>query len=384
MHLRSIHWIGRLLASLAIVALGSASATAAEFRRDWSPAKTWVFVVGLLEWQHSDMWPSFPDCMVDRRDEQFVEFFRSAGVPSDQITYLQDSEATKHAIQTAFVEMLDETDENDLLVVYFCGHGYRDVDSGQTWFACYDAAAKDSTAWSVRSIFSTIEKHFSGDRALLMADCCHSGALYDEARNHRDSHIAYAALTSSYSHSTSTGNWTFSDCVLAGLYGDPVVDINGDRVIELNEIARYTELEMAFVEGQKSMFVASDRFPREAKLVAVKGTASTGVGDRIEVDYRGKWYRAKVIAAQDGQMRVHYVGFDRSWDEWVTPDRVRPYQAPQFGEGDKVQVYWPRDKKWYPATVLKGWYGLHLIRYDGYDAGTDEWVSRDLIHRRQN
>src|SRR4051812_23072452 len=82
---------------------------------DWNPARTRVFCVGLLEWQHADLWSSFPECMKDRRDEQLVEYFREAGVPDDQITYLQDAEATRSRIEQEFVELLDDAEEGDLL-----------------------------------------------------------------------------------------------------------------------------------------------------------------------------------------------------------------------------------------------------------------------------
>jgi hypothetical protein len=131
------------------------------------------------------------------------------------------------------------------------------------------------------------------------------------------------------------------------------------------------------------MFMASEDFPRQAKLVSVHGSVSPGVGERLEVFQKGKWWRAKVIGVEGEQRKVRYAGYDDSWDEWVSPDRVRSYQAAQFGDGDKVEVYWPGDKTWYPATVLRGWYGLHLIRYDGYDPSMDEWVSPSKIRRRQ-
>jgi hypothetical protein len=349
---------------------------------DWDPEKTHVFVVGLLQWQDPDMWASFPAAMKDRRDKQIYDFYREAGVPKEQIKYLCDAEATKARIEKEFVKLLDETDKGDLLVFYFAGHGWRDPETSETYLANYDAGAKASSAWNVRSVFKTIEAHFSGNRALLLADCCHSGALYDLARKHRDSKIAYAVLTSSYSHNTSTGNWTFSDSVLAGLRGEPVVDLNGDEVIELDELARYTELELAFIEGQKSMFMAAERFPRAAVLAEVDGEAKPRVGLRIEVKYEGKWYKAKTIDVDGDQVEVHYTNFDDSWDEWVGPDRVRPYAPAQYAEGDKVETRSDSDNQWYPGSVRKAWYGLHLIRYDGYDESSDEWLGPKSIRLR--
>ncbi len=48
------------------------------------------------------------------------------------------------------------------------------------------------------------------------------------------------------------------------------------------------------------------------------------VGDRVSVDYRGGWYAARVLALQpDGRLRVSYEGWDSSWDEDAVPARVK-------------------------------------------------------------
>jgi hypothetical protein len=377
--MKCFRWFAVVMLMTAVTAAGRLDA---ETKLDWKPEHTSVFVVGLLQWKHSDIWSSFPECMPDRRDQQLVEYFREAGVLDDRIVYLCDAEATKSRIQRAFCKLLDQTHEGDLLIFYFCGHGSRNVETNETWFANYDAGESDDSAWSVPSIFAAIEQHFHGNRALLLADCCHSGALYDGVLEHKNSRIKYATITSSYSHNTSTGNWTFSDCLLAGLRGEPQVDLNDDHVIELDELAHYSELELAFVEGQKAMFAASDSFPRDAHLAAVEGEVQPGVGQRIEAESNGKWYKAKVIDMDGDQVEVHYVNFDSSTDEWVSRDQIRPYQPAQFAQGDKVNVQWQTDGKWYPAKVLKAWYGLERVQYDGYDSTSDEWVSSDSVRLR--
>ena len=40
----------------------------AKTKLDWNPEHTCVFVVGILQWEHADIWSSFPECMKDRRD----------------------------------------------------------------------------------------------------------------------------------------------------------------------------------------------------------------------------------------------------------------------------------------------------------------------------
>ena len=372
--------------SAVAVGFGLPEAARAETRLDWDPERTWVFAVGILEWEHPEIYASFPAAMKNRRDAQLVKYFKEVGVPTKQIKYLQDSAATKERIQREFQALLDQTDKGDLLVFYFAGHGSRDSDSGETWLANYDADNKDNSAWNVRSIFKAIDKHFSGNRVLLLADCCHSGAVYEECRRRNrddgDEELAYAALTSSYSHNSSTGNWTYSDSVLAGLRGESQVDLNHDGIIELNEIAEYTDLELAFLEGQKSMFFAAPAFPRAAKLAEVEDELVPRIGQRVEVESKGKWYRAKIIDVDSDQAQIHYAGYGDNWNEWVGPERMRPYQPAQFAAGDKVEVEWNQDHKWYPATILKAWYGLHLVHYDNYDSSVDEWVGPGAIRLR--
>lgn len=351
---------------------------------DWDPAHTHVFVVGILEWERPDLWAPFPEAMKDRRDEQLVRHFQNAGVPPGKIVYLADARATKQRIHRKFAELLDETNDGDLLVFYFAGHGYRDRETGQTWFANYDAGDKSKSGWNVRSVFATIEERFSGDRVLLMADCCHSGALYDEVRRRADADVAYAVLTSSYAHNTSTGAWTFTDGVLDALRGKPVIDYDGDAVIELNEAARYVKGEMAFVEGQMSMFTADDDFGAEAKLAAAAGPRLPQVDYHCEALSEGKWYKARVVAfdAARNAYQVHYLGYGDDSDERLPTDRVRPYKPREFAVGAKVECFWPDDKRWYPATVREHWYGLHRIHYDDYDATWDEWVGPGRVRPR--
>jgi len=46
-------------------------------------------------------------------------------------------------------------------------------------------------------------------------------------------------------------------------------------------------------------------------------------GTNVEVNWHGKWYAAKILEAKDGRHLVHYAGYDESWDEWVSNNRIR-------------------------------------------------------------
>ena len=382
-HFRSPGYeVVRRLAAVAVALaaiLSPSPSRAAEL--DWQPENTWVFAIGILEWQHPDVWASFPDAKPNRSDAQLVKHFRDAGVPDEQIVYLQDAKATKAHIIKSLTRFLEQTDEGATLIFYFAGHGYRDQKSRQTWLAQYDAGDKNGSGWNVRNVFELIENHFYGDRVLLIADCCHSGALCDEMNRRSDSELSYAALTSVYSHNTSTGNWTFTDSVLAALRGDPRVDGDGDQFVELNELADYAEREMAFVEGQKSMFTAAATFPRQAKLAPVADALKNRVGERAEALAEGKWYKVKILDVDGPKVKVHFVGYSENEDTWTSAKFIRPYSPKSYAIGAEVSVR-SEDGNWYPATVRKSLHGLHWIHYDDYDSTWDEWVGPAAIRAR--
>ncbi|HSA59469.1 MAG TPA: Tudor-knot domain-containing protein [bacterium] len=86
---------------------------------------------------------------------------------------------------------------------------------------------------------------------------------------------------------------------------------------------------------------------------------------------------------------IHYDGYGSNWDEWVGSDRIKvagasaPAAAPAaaFKAGDSVQVNWKGS--WWNASVLQvlgG--GRYRIHYDGYDSSWDENVGPSRIRPR--
>src|SRR5260370_13164543 len=238
------------------------SASAYGRKPDWQPQRTWVFIVGTLKWQHSEMFESFPQ--QNRRDAQLAEFFRRQGVPPEQMVYLQDEQATTRRVRNEFSEMLARTKEGDFLFVYYTGHGYRSDDERQTFFATYNASNK-VPGWSTESIVNDINQSFRGSRVLLAADRCYSGSLLKEPRrlNHR---VSYACLTSSLPNQLSTEHWTFTESFLAGLRARAYEYTNGAGAITLGEIADNTKEDMAFAEEQRSSFATRGNFSRATIL----------------------------------------------------------------------------------------------------------------------
>ncbi len=111
--------------------------------------------------------------------------------------------------------------------------------------------------------------------------------------------------------------------------------------------------------------------------------ASSGT---YEVLWNGSWYPAQVLErGKDGRSLIHYEGYSSSWDEWVSPARLKktgaavtpaevakPGAAPKTGAA--IEVEW--SGTWYPARVLefRKADGHAYIQYDGYAESWNEWV----------
>jgi len=349
-----------------------------------------VFVVGILEWQHKDMFDSFPQ--QNRRDAQLVEYFRQQGVPESQLFFLKDTQATSRRVQNTFPTFLAKAGPDDLLFFYYTGHGYKSEDEQTTYFATYDAG-DDTDGWATDSIVRDIEKYFKGSRALLTADTCYSGSLAQQTQKlgHR---VSYATLASATASHVSTENWTFTEMLLAALRGKSYADINGDGDVTLSELAEDIKEDMAFAEDQRSVFTTTGNFEPEMELAVAQRKIDPLISRRLEVRSEGDWYKARVIDARAGSYRVHYFGFEDSDDEWVTQREVRMptalangrnrdgatnVKSTEYNAGANVEVSW--QGKWYPAKILKGQTGRHLVHYVGYDEGWDEWVTDNKIRR---
>ncbi|MBD0372421.1 MAG: caspase family protein [Pyrinomonadaceae bacterium] len=315
---------------------GAAPETSAQ-ERDWQPQRTWVFVVGTLQWKDRETFPSFPQ--EERRDRELVKFFREQGVPAEQIVYLQDRAATTARIQTALRALLSKTQPGDTLFLYYTGHGFKD-DDGRAYFASYDAGDEGNTGWPVDSIPAAVERYFKGERAFLTADCCFSGALAEQVRALR-SRISYAVFTSATSDITSTGNWTFTETLLAGLRGRAFVDTDGNGEVTFGELGREIKSDMSFAEQQTAAFILTGKFQQQTILAEAQERADRRVGARVEVYSEGDWYKARIIDAGRGRYRVHYYGYEDAYDEWVRPSQIRNNKrsAPSYfgqstGRGD--------------------------------------------------
>ena len=64
---------------LAIVMWGTI-ASGAHADIGWTPSRTWVFAVGILQWKHPDIYVSVPEAMPDRADRRLIEALKATAI----------------------------------------------------------------------------------------------------------------------------------------------------------------------------------------------------------------------------------------------------------------------------------------------------------------
>lgn len=346
---------------------------AAVAQATWDPSSTWVFAVGVLKFDNPKVTP-YPD--EGRVDSDMIAAMKQRGVSAERIVFIKNEEATKENITRQFAPFLKRAGAGDTLIFYYTGHGSRHYnDPART---CTFLTFDTKQSWTVASIFDTVARNFSGQQVIYLADCCHAGALEAEAKRRND---RAAVLASAHLTSTSTGNWTFTRCLVDLLNGSPLTDLNGDGRITFDEASQYVGEEMAFMENQQSSHVVAGGFSNEWVLSTATGQRSGRVGERLEGESQGKWWKAKVIEEKDGKLKVTWPGWDAKYNEWLPPERTRPFVPELLPPNTSVQIKW--GSKWWDGVIVRTQpNGLHLVHYTNYPEGDDEWVPMKRIRKR--
>lgn len=394
------------------------------------PANTYAVIVGVLKWEDQSLQPYSPE---KRKDRELHETLRKRGVPAENMTLLLDDQATLANMRQALATITRRTRPESTFIFYYAGHGWRSSKRG-TEFANYDyhSGQADRPGFAVSEITDALKQHFKGRRVLLFADCCYSGGLQEVAQALAQAKFQSAALTSVDARHCSTGNWTFTKTLVAGLAGEPILDADGDGAITLAELAREVALAMQYRERQRYGYAVEGLAPdfrlalvdRAKKLpwpipggFAFKEFVTTREGAKQRagriVGFRNDKYvvevfaysdneqlllpaaalskitfkthklgetvtlarpglpKAKVLEVTGGFHRIAFVGLPRRPEEWVLPDSIvaDPRSA--------AEVEW--HGQWYPATVLKKEGDRHFIHYADHDESWDEWVTKERI-----
>ena len=93
-----------------------------------------------------------------------------------RIKILQD--ATRSEILDSIDELREELTINDNLLIYFAGHGTFEKETGAAYWHPVDSAKYKRSNWIPMTDITTQLKAFKAKHIMIIADSCHSGAIF--------------------------------------------------------------------------------------------------------------------------------------------------------------------------------------------------------------
>ena len=97
----------------------------------------------------------------------------------------------------------------------------------------------------------------------------------------------------------------------------------------------------------------------------------------VEVLWGGSLYKARILEVEGDFHRITYPGWSSDWDEWVMSNRIVEPEEADGGGGQMVHVEW--GGQWWPAEILKQQKDRYYISYPGWEASWNEWVTKERI-----
>jgi Caspase domain len=147
----------------------------------------WALVVGISKFRDSRINLTFP--AKDARDFATLLTDRNYGrFKPEHVHLLTDDRATTVQIRSEFEWLRKSANEDDLVVIYFSGHGSPgEVDpEGISYVITYDTEATEdglyATSLPMVDIVNAVQNRIKARRAAVFLDTCYSGAALKGAR----------------------------------------------------------------------------------------------------------------------------------------------------------------------------------------------------------
>ena len=192
-------------------------------------AKTYVVSVGVKTYKN----PKLNTLNLPVNDAQTVKYIYDKNGNSEVI-FLADAYATKQNILAQMKRLYARASENDIILLFFSGHGY------QGGFSVYDGNLSYS---SIRNVMASSRSK----NKMIFADACYSGQMRGQKSNSQSNsnelkNLNVMLFLSSRSSETSIerrgdSNGIFTTALQAALRGN--ADKNRDRVITAKELFDY-------------------------------------------------------------------------------------------------------------------------------------------------
>jgi hypothetical protein len=226
--------------------------------------KRWAVVVGVSQYQDANITPlRFADA--DAR--AFYDFLRSeraglGGFAEENVKLLLNEQATYRNLRSALFTFLKSATEDDVVVIYFAGHGMADPERPDNlYLLAADTEARDiaGSGFPMKDVSEAVRSLYARN-VVVITDACHSAGVGGQvARRNNETNLinqmfldgvqgstgGSVIFTASQANQFSEedrrwggGHGVFTYYLLDGLYG--AADDDGDRIVTLGEMMEYT------------------------------------------------------------------------------------------------------------------------------------------------
>lgn len=302
--------------------------------------------------------PDAFDFAADEVDKAF-RVNASALVGEVKTRMLLGERSTRQSILDSLDWLAQNKAEDDLAVVYLGAHGTYDEKEGYTFWAADEPIFGYELKRSLHKV---------PGKVLLLIDTCYSGSLF--LKHEADLHAMPPNVIALCACKPEEKTWRgFTTALCEGVWG--FADYNKDGVIEMGELIRYVTERLVdwYPHGESATrlrrFIVTTPPGMDLSFPVARVSAALYA---VEAD--GRWWGALKVGDEGANVLVHYVGSPDAEDEFVPSERLcRPAEA--------VKVRWKGD--YYAARILKVENGECRVHYLGYDSNTDETVAKPRV-----
>lgn len=209
-------------------------------KKEASPMKVWAVVIGVSSYSHMPALKYTDDDAY--RMFAFLKSPEGGALSDNQIRILIDEDATSSNIRNTMKEVFSKAGENDLVMLYFSGHGLK----GSFLPIDFDGFNNKLFHDEINEILGQSKAKYK----LCIADACHSGSLLAMKGTAENALSKYyqtlaqaeagtALIMSSKSNETSLESsglrqGVFSHFLIRGLKGE--ADQNGNKIVSVGEL----------------------------------------------------------------------------------------------------------------------------------------------------
>jgi len=268
-----------------------------ESKPDHFTAEKYAVVVGISKYRNNGA--GLANLKYADRDAMALRDFllspASGGFKKENIKYLVNEDATTENIRSAFFTFLARAKENDLVVIYYAGHGAADPnDPRNLYLLTYDTLPSDMGRSALRmfelqEVFSRVVK---AKRMIVFTDSCHSYGISGErpggnikSNNLINQYLAKLAEQSDRAIITASdvsqvsmesdqwggGHGVFTHFLIKGLNGE--ADLNKDGTVTAGELFQYVREQ---VQKATTMDQTPVALPGLAEQMPLSGVGVTG------------------------------------------------------------------------------------------------------------